>query len=148
MACVGTSIEVKSVQVTSSDVTHTLKDPRLYLVLRCNWSEYEGKAWERGYCPPPLNIWYQCQNCHCMCLYTYCLYSLVPRRWGEERLACAAQHSGKSGYFTGTSVQRRSLGTRLAVCNSVINLQTLGSHFELRAQHVSSTCSRRHRLRL
>ncbi len=27
---------------------HMMKYPRLYLVLRCNWSEYEGKAWERG----------------------------------------------------------------------------------------------------
>ncbi len=26
-----------------------MKYPRLYLVLCCNWSEYEGKAWERGY---------------------------------------------------------------------------------------------------
>ncbi len=55
MACVGTSSAVKSVQVASSDVTHMLKDPRLYLVLLCNWSEYEGKAWERGYILPWFN---------------------------------------------------------------------------------------------
>ncbi len=34
-----------SCDLTSDDM---IKYPRLYLVSRCNWSEYEGEAWERG----------------------------------------------------------------------------------------------------
>ncbi len=51
VACVGTSFAVHL------NITHMLKDPRLYLVLHCKWSEYEGNEARLVWQQDPRFVW-------------------------------------------------------------------------------------------